>query len=98
MRCVGGLLQAGVKQSALARELNVYRSVIHRLWNHYQRDHNASRRRGSGRSENHHNGRRSLPVAMFQTPEDINSATAGVASLCCCRKAHIRPNCVAQTA
>ncbi|GBL74188.1 hypothetical protein AVEN_231067-2-1, partial [Araneus ventricosus] len=30
-------------------ELNVHRSVIHRLWNHYQRDQNASRRRGSGR-------------------------------------------------
>ncbi|GBN64882.1 hypothetical protein AVEN_7502-1 [Araneus ventricosus] len=44
-----GVLQAGTRQSALARELNVHRSVIHRLWNHYQRDQNASRRRGSGR-------------------------------------------------
>ncbi|GBN85830.1 hypothetical protein AVEN_160668-1 [Araneus ventricosus] len=48
MRCVG-MLQAGARQSDVARELNVHRSVIHRLWNHYQRDQNASRRRGSGR-------------------------------------------------
>ncbi|GBM12221.1 hypothetical protein AVEN_21024-1 [Araneus ventricosus] len=41
------MLQAGARQSAVARELNVHRSVIHRLWNHYQRDQNASRRRGS---------------------------------------------------
>ncbi|GBN53402.1 hypothetical protein AVEN_31554-1 [Araneus ventricosus] len=44
-----GMLQAGARQSAVARELNVHRSVIHRLWNHYQRDQNVSRRRGSGR-------------------------------------------------
>ncbi|GBN97165.1 hypothetical protein AVEN_132295-1 [Araneus ventricosus] len=44
-----GMLQAGARQSAVARELNVHRSVIHRLWNHYQGDQNDSRRRGSGR-------------------------------------------------
>ncbi|GBM10137.1 hypothetical protein AVEN_258742-1 [Araneus ventricosus] len=44
-----GMLQASARQSAVARELNVRRSVIHRLWNHYQRDQNASRRRGSRR-------------------------------------------------
>ncbi|GBL97951.1 hypothetical protein AVEN_126858-1 [Araneus ventricosus] len=44
-----GMLQAGARQSAVARELNEHRSVIHRLWNHYQRDQNASRRCGSGR-------------------------------------------------
>ncbi|GBM53881.1 hypothetical protein AVEN_64810-1 [Araneus ventricosus] len=44
-----GMLQAGARQSAVARELNVHRSVTHRLWNHYQRDQNASRSRGSGR-------------------------------------------------
>ncbi|GBN87075.1 hypothetical protein AVEN_112526-1 [Araneus ventricosus] len=44
-----GMLQAGARQSPVARELNVHRSVMHRLWNHYQRDQNASRRRGSGR-------------------------------------------------
>ncbi|GBM18505.1 hypothetical protein AVEN_252287-1 [Araneus ventricosus] len=44
-----GMLQAGASQAAVARELNVHRSVIHRLWNHFQRDQNASRRRGSGR-------------------------------------------------
>ncbi|GBM13171.1 hypothetical protein AVEN_64375-1 [Araneus ventricosus] len=44
-----GMLQAGARQSAVARELNVHRSVIYRLWNHYQRDQNASRRRVSGR-------------------------------------------------
>ncbi|GBM82823.1 hypothetical protein AVEN_197103-1 [Araneus ventricosus] len=27
----------------------MHRSVIHRLWNHYQRDQSATRRRGSGR-------------------------------------------------
>ncbi|GBM01210.1 hypothetical protein AVEN_253611-1 [Araneus ventricosus] len=42
------MLQAGARQSAIARELNVNRSVIHTLWSHYQRDQNASRRRGSG--------------------------------------------------
>ncbi|GBN89124.1 hypothetical protein AVEN_70691-1 [Araneus ventricosus] len=41
------MLQAGARQTAVAREL--HRNVIHRLWNHYQRDQNASRRRGSGR-------------------------------------------------
>ncbi|GBN60819.1 hypothetical protein AVEN_59315-1 [Araneus ventricosus] len=44
-----GMLRAGARQSAVAIYLNVHRSVIHRLWNHYQRDQNASRRRGSGR-------------------------------------------------
>ncbi|GBL94164.1 hypothetical protein AVEN_163494-1 [Araneus ventricosus] len=43
------MLQAGARQSAVAKELNAHRSVIHRLWNHYQRDQNASRIRGSGR-------------------------------------------------
>ncbi|GBN84122.1 hypothetical protein AVEN_125925-1 [Araneus ventricosus] len=42
------MLQAGGRQSAFTKELNVHRSVIHRLWNHYQRDQNASSRRGSG--------------------------------------------------
>ncbi|GBM02387.1 hypothetical protein AVEN_138487-1 [Araneus ventricosus] len=44
-----GMLQAGARQSAVVRELNVLRSVIHRLWNHYQMDQNASRRSRSGR-------------------------------------------------
>ncbi|GBM69938.1 hypothetical protein AVEN_13802-1 [Araneus ventricosus] len=44
-----GMLQAGARQSAVARQLNVHGSVMHRLWNYYQRDKNASRRRGSGR-------------------------------------------------
>ncbi|GBM07880.1 hypothetical protein AVEN_96496-1 [Araneus ventricosus] len=44
-----GMFQTGARQSAVARELNVHRSVIHKLWNHYQRDQDASRRRGSGR-------------------------------------------------
>ncbi|GBM09989.1 hypothetical protein AVEN_23982-1 [Araneus ventricosus] len=43
-----GMLQAGARQSAVVRELNVHRNVIHKLWNHYQRDQSASRRRGSG--------------------------------------------------
>ncbi|GBM53705.1 hypothetical protein AVEN_56404-1 [Araneus ventricosus] len=44
-----GMLQAGARQSAVARELNAHRSFIRRLWNHYQRDQNARRRHGSGR-------------------------------------------------
>ncbi|GBM22115.1 hypothetical protein AVEN_266476-1 [Araneus ventricosus] len=44
-----GMLQADARQSVVARELNVHRSVIHKLWNHYQRNINASKRRGSGR-------------------------------------------------
>ncbi|GBM14596.1 hypothetical protein AVEN_35000-1 [Araneus ventricosus] len=44
-----GMFQVCARQSAVDRELNVHRSVIHSLWNHYQRDQNASRRRGSGR-------------------------------------------------
>ncbi|GBM25638.1 hypothetical protein AVEN_82754-1 [Araneus ventricosus] len=41
-----GMLPPGARQSALARELNVHRRVIHRLWKHYQTDQNASRRHG----------------------------------------------------
>ncbi|GBL75977.1 hypothetical protein AVEN_234296-1 [Araneus ventricosus] len=44
-----GMLQTAARQSTVARELNVHRSVIHRLWNKYQKDQNASRRLGSGR-------------------------------------------------
>ncbi|GBN66187.1 Transposable element Tcb1 transposase [Araneus ventricosus] len=43
------MLQASARQSAVARELNVYRSIIYRLWNRYQRDRSASRRHGSVR-------------------------------------------------
>ncbi|GBN42172.1 hypothetical protein AVEN_237778-1 [Araneus ventricosus] len=43
-----GMLPAGARKSAVARELNVHRSVIHRLWKHYHREQNASRRRGYG--------------------------------------------------
>ncbi|GBN38035.1 hypothetical protein AVEN_50387-1 [Araneus ventricosus] len=46
---VVGMLQAGARQTAVARELNVLRSVNHRLWNHCQRDQNSSRRRESRR-------------------------------------------------
>ncbi|GBM70198.1 hypothetical protein AVEN_20502-1 [Araneus ventricosus] len=51
MRCVGGLSVCCklLQGNLLLPELNVHRSVIHRLWNHYQRDRNVSRRRGSGR-------------------------------------------------
>ncbi|GBL82481.1 hypothetical protein AVEN_252604-1 [Araneus ventricosus] len=41
-----GMLKAGARQSDVARELNRHRSVIHRLWNHYQMDQNARRRGG----------------------------------------------------
>ncbi|GBO27844.1 hypothetical protein AVEN_29602-1 [Araneus ventricosus] len=43
------ILKTVARQSVVARELNAHRSFIHRLWNHYQRDQNASRRLGSGR-------------------------------------------------
>ncbi|GBO43003.1 hypothetical protein AVEN_47622-1 [Araneus ventricosus] len=46
-----GMLRAGARQSAVARELNVHRSVIHRMWNHYQRDQNDSRKRGPDAGE-----------------------------------------------
>ncbi|GBM24343.1 hypothetical protein AVEN_202328-1 [Araneus ventricosus] len=72
MRCVGGLSACCklVQDNLLLPEM--HRSVIHRLWHYYQRDQNASRRRGSSRRRIT-NGRRQLPVAMSQTPEDINS-------------------------
>ncbi|GBM28250.1 hypothetical protein AVEN_181321-1 [Araneus ventricosus] len=44
-----GMLQADARRSAFARELNAHRSIIHKLWNHYQSHQNASRRHGSGR-------------------------------------------------
>ncbi|GBO42189.1 hypothetical protein AVEN_108632-1 [Araneus ventricosus] len=91
-----GMLQAGARRSALARELNVHRSVIHSLWNHYQRDQNARGRRGSGHAGE--SPQWQTTVAMCRTPVDTNSATAGVAALCCCGKAHIPTKCVAQTA
>ncbi|GBM49628.1 hypothetical protein AVEN_3218-1 [Araneus ventricosus] len=37
-------------------------------------------------------------ATCWNVPEDTNSATAGFAALCCCRKAHIQPNCDSQTA
>ncbi|GBO30508.1 hypothetical protein AVEN_45768-1 [Araneus ventricosus] len=37
-------------------------------------------------------------IATCCNVPDTNSATAGAAALCCCRKAHIPSNCVAQTA
>ncbi|GBO21143.1 hypothetical protein AVEN_259228-1 [Araneus ventricosus] len=89
-----GMLQAGERQSDVVRELNVHRSVIHRMWNHYLRDQNSSRRRGSGR-------RRITTTAndryLLQCARRLRTATADVAALCCCRKNHIPPNCVAQT-
>ncbi|GBN41752.1 hypothetical protein AVEN_129757-1 [Araneus ventricosus] len=90
-----GMLQAGARQLAAARELNVHHSVIHRLRNHYQIDQNASRRLGYGR-------RRITTSAddsyLLQCTRRRRTLTAGVAAPCCCRKAHIPPNCVVQTA
>ncbi|GBO06894.1 hypothetical protein AVEN_56319-1 [Araneus ventricosus] len=93
------MLQDGARQSVVARELNVHHSVIHRLWNYYQRDQNASRRHGSGR-------RRIATTAddryLLQCARRRRTLTGltltGVAALCCCRKVHVSPNCVAQTA
>ncbi|GBM38408.1 hypothetical protein AVEN_260798-1 [Araneus ventricosus] len=49
MRCVGGqsVWFKLVQDKLLLLELNVLLSVTHRLRNHYQRDQNASRIRGS---------------------------------------------------
>ncbi|GBM96382.1 hypothetical protein AVEN_64085-1 [Araneus ventricosus] len=97
MRYVGGLLVCCklAQNNLLLPELNVHRSVIHRLWNRYQRDQNASKRRGSGR-------RRIITTTddryLLQRARCRRALTAGVAAFCCCRKAHIPPNCVAQTA
>ncbi|GBN29023.1 hypothetical protein AVEN_114707-1 [Araneus ventricosus] len=89
------MLQARARQSAAARQLNVHRNVIHKLWNHYQRDQKASRRRGSG-------CRRITTTAdycyLLQCARRRRTLTAGVAALWFCRKAHIPPNFVAQTA
>ncbi|GBN55795.1 hypothetical protein AVEN_177555-1 [Araneus ventricosus] len=90
-----GILQEGARPSAVARELNVHRSVIHRPWNHYQKGQNASRRRGSAR-------RRITTTAddryLLQCARRRRTLTAaGVVALCCCMKAHIPPNCVSQT-
>ncbi|GBN20815.1 hypothetical protein AVEN_14385-1 [Araneus ventricosus] len=80
-----GMLQAGARQSAVARELNVHRSVIHKLWNHYQRDQNASRRPGSGRlsipTTAYHRyllrcARRRITLTVRQLPS-LPSAAAG---------------------
>ncbi|GBL85806.1 hypothetical protein AVEN_170194-1 [Araneus ventricosus] len=48
-RALGMMLQAVARQSAASRELNMNRSVIHRLWNYYQGYQYACGRRGSAR-------------------------------------------------
>ncbi|GBN26649.1 hypothetical protein AVEN_272686-1 [Araneus ventricosus] len=48
-RALGMMLQAVARQSAAARELNMNRSFIHRLWNYYQGYQYACGRRGSAR-------------------------------------------------
>ncbi|GBL84008.1 hypothetical protein AVEN_242209-1, partial [Araneus ventricosus] len=85
-----GMLQAGARQSAVARELNAHRSVIHRLWNHYQRDQNASRRLGSGcrRITTTADDRYLLQYARRRRTLTGLTLT-GVAAFCCCRKIHV---------
>ncbi|GBN94054.1 hypothetical protein AVEN_183359-1 [Araneus ventricosus] len=93
------MLKAGARQSAVASEPNVHRSVIHRLWNYYQRDQNASRRPGSGRRRITITADdRYLLHCARRRRTLTDSATAGVTVLCCCKKAHIPQNCVTQTA
>ncbi|GBN20750.1 hypothetical protein AVEN_113903-1 [Araneus ventricosus] len=93
-----GRLQAGARQSAVARGLNVHRSVIHRLWNHYQRDQNASRRRGSGRLRITTMADYRYLLQCARRRRTLTCLTlTGIVALCCCRKVHVPPNCVAQT-
>ncbi|GBN90643.1 hypothetical protein AVEN_250108-1 [Araneus ventricosus] len=94
-----GMLQARARQSAVARELNVQRSVIHRQWTHYQKYQNASRRLASGRRKitTTADGRYLLQCARrWRTLTGLT--LTGVAALCCCRKVHVPEDCVAQTA
>ncbi|GBL85781.1 hypothetical protein AVEN_168150-1 [Araneus ventricosus] len=60
-----------------------------------RRDQNASRRRGSGRWRITTTAE---DLYLLQCARRRRKLTAGFAALCCCRKAHIPPNCVAQTA
>ncbi|GBL93021.1 hypothetical protein AVEN_54653-2 [Araneus ventricosus] len=93
------MLQAGARQSAVARELNVHRSVIHRLCNHYHRDQNASRRLVSGRRRITTTANDRYLLQCARRRRTLTGLTlTGVAALCCCRKVHVPPNCVAQTA
>ncbi|GBL80861.1 hypothetical protein AVEN_26283-1 [Araneus ventricosus] len=63
---------------ALCIELNVHRSVIHRLWNHYQRIKTPVEDVGLDAGES---PQRQTIATCCNVPEDTNSATAGVAAL-----------------
>ncbi|GBL59570.1 hypothetical protein AVEN_268697-1 [Araneus ventricosus] len=94
-----GMSQAGARQSAIARELNVQRSVSHRLWNHYQRYQNVSRRLASGRRKITTTADDRILLQCARRWRTLTGLTlTGVAALCCCRKVHVPANCVAQTA
>ncbi|GBM06063.1 hypothetical protein AVEN_49442-1 [Araneus ventricosus] len=86
-----GMLPAGARQSAVARELSVHVGTITKGIKTPVEDVGLD----AGESP-----QRQTIATCCNVPdaEDTNSATAGVAALCCCRKVHIPPNCVAQTA
>ncbi|GBL85956.1 hypothetical protein AVEN_243980-1 [Araneus ventricosus] len=96
----GPMLQFASSDSSAESEISKAESISRR--NHFHddmrwrgcRDQNASRRRGSRR-------RRITTTAddryLLQCARRLRTATADVAALCCCRKNHIPPNCVAQT-
>ncbi|GBM74085.1 hypothetical protein AVEN_178668-1 [Araneus ventricosus] len=85
-----GMLQAGARQSAVARELKciVVSAIGCGTITKGIKTPVEDVRLDAGESPQRH------MIATCCT----NSATAGVAALCCCRKAHIPPNCVAQIA
>ncbi|GBN39435.1 hypothetical protein AVEN_175491-1 [Araneus ventricosus] len=85
-----GMLKAGARQSAVARELNVKRSVIHRLWNHYQRNQNVSRRLASGRQKITTTADDHYLLQCARRRRTLTGLTiTGVSALCCCRKVHV---------
>ncbi|KAF8770918.1 hypothetical protein HNY73_018395 [Argiope bruennichi] len=62
----------GARQYTVAKELNVRRGAIHRLWSHYQRNQNTSRRQ-VWMLVNHQIVTLLLLAAMCQTSEELKT-------------------------